>query len=194
MANTSSVLVRFERQADLAIVTLDNPPENRINRSLYEALESAMRQAARSHCRGLLIRAEGSDFSLGGDFTEWPSLTTHEAKRERFGFSNRILQMIEALPFPTVAAVQGRAFGGGFELALHADVIVSARTARFRFPEVTLGMSPLAGGPQRVAERAGRAAGARLVMFSEELSGAEAARLNIVAKVVPDEELDRRSL
>src|SRR5277367_4391847 len=181
MAKVFTPLVRFETNGDLGIMTLDNPPENRINRNFYGALEDAARLATQNNCRALLIRAAGNDFSLGGDFTEWPSLTTHSLKRERFGFSNGILQMIEALPFPTIAAVQGRAFGGGFELTLHADLIVAARSARFRFPEVTLGMSPLAGGLARVAERAGRATAARLVMLSEEISAEEAARLNIVA-------------
>jgi enoyl-CoA hydratase/carnithine racemase len=175
-------------------MTLDNPSENRISRAVFADLGRAARQAARSDCRALLIRADGEDFSWGGDFMEWPSLTTNIAKRERFGFSNGILQMIESLPFPTIAAVHGRAFGGGFELALHADLIIASESARLRFSEATLGVAPLAGGIQRVAERAGRAVAARLVMLSEEMSAIEAARLNVVAKIVPDDKLEGEAL
>jgi len=194
MANASRPLVRFEKHAELGVLILDNPPENRINRSLYGDLDAAAREAVQSGCRALLLRGEGSDFCFGGDFTEWSSLTTHTLKRERFGYSNGILQTLESLPIPTVAAVHGRAFGGGFELAMHTDLIICAQSARFRFPEVTLGVSPLAGGVQRVAERAGRAAAAALVMLSEEISAEQAERLNIVAKVVPDQELEQTGL
>jgi enoyl-CoA hydratase/carnithine racemase len=136
-----------------------------------------------------LFRGNGTDFCLGGDFREWPHLANHAARRERFGFSNGVLNAIESLSIPTVTQVHGRAFGGGFELALHTDFIIAGESASFRFSEATLGVAPLAGGVQRVAERAGRAVASRLVMLSEEISAAEALAMNIVTKVVPDAHL-----
>ena len=181
--------VRYEKREGVAIVTLQRPPQNRLVRPLYAQLESAVRTAIAEGARCLLLRGSGEDFCLGGDFREWPQLTTHAARRERFGYSNGVLNMIESLPIPTLTEVQGCAFGGGFELALHTDIIVAGESARFRFTEATLGVAPLAGGVQRVAERAGRAVAANLVMLSREVSAAEALRLGLVAEVVPDARL-----
>jgi len=181
--------VSHAREGNVGIVTLRRPPQNRLTRELFTDLGDAVTQLARAGVRALLIRGDGPDFCLGGEFREWESLTSHLARRERFGFSNGVLNMIESLPIPTVTAVHGRAFGGGFELALHTDVIIAGTTARFRFPEATLGVAPLAGGVQRIAERAGKAMAARLVMLNEEVSAQEAAELSIVTKVVDDAEL-----
>lgn len=178
--------VRCEQHEGFAIVTLARPPQNRLVRPLYQQLDDAVRNAVRQGARCVLFRGDGPDFCLGGDFREWPQLGTHAARHERFGYSNGVLNMIESLSVPTIAQVQGRAFGGGFELALHADIIIAADTAKFRFTEATLGVAPLAGGVQRVAERAGRAVAANLVMLSREVGAAEAQRLGLVAEVVPE--------
>lgn len=181
--------VGYELKQGVAIITLDRPPQNRLNRPLFAQLDAAMRRGIREGARCLLFRGRGSDFCLGGDFREWPHLADHAARRERFGFSNGVLNAIESASIPSVTEVQGRAFGGGFELALHTDFIVAGESARFRFSEATLGVAPLAGGVQRVAERAGRSVAARLVMLSEEMTAEEALALHIAAKVVPDTEL-----
>nr|WP_297383368.1 enoyl-CoA hydratase/isomerase family protein [uncultured Roseateles sp.] len=182
-------LVCYEQREQVALVTIQRPPQNRLTRQLFAQLETAARRAVAEGARCVLFRGSGPDFCLGGDFREWPHLTTHAARRERFGFSNGVLNMIESLSIPTIAQVHGRAFGGGFELALHTDIIIAAESARFRFTEATLGVAPLAGGVQRVAERAGRAAAASLVMLSKEVSATDALCLGLVAEVVPDAEL-----
>ena len=189
-SDATTRFVRFDARDGVGVVTLHRDPQNRVNRQVFTELGEAVGEAARSGVRAVLVRSEGEDFSQGGDFCEWPTLTTHNARRERFSFSNGVLAMLENLPVPTVTAVQGKAFGGGFELALHTDLIIAGSSARFRFPEVTVAVPPLAGGVQRVAERAGRAVASRLVMLSEEIDAPEAARLGIVARVVPDAELD----
>lgn len=182
-------LIRHTIRDGVAIVTLNRPPQNRLTRPLYAELEAAIRHGVRAGARAMLFRSELADFCLGGDFREWPHLETHSARRERFGYSNGILNAIESLPIPTICEVNGRAYGGGFELALHTDLIFAGESARFRFTEATLGVSPLAGGVQRIAERCGRAVAARLVMLSEEITAAEALSMNILAKVVPDASL-----
>ncbi|EHP41014.1 enoyl-CoA hydratase/isomerase [Cupriavidus basilensis OR16] len=187
--SNDAALVLCELRQGVAIVTLNRPPQNRLNRPLYAELEAAVRQGVREGARCMLFRSNIDDFCLGGDFREWPHLQTHSARRERFGYSNGILNAIESLPIPTISQINGRAYGGGFEFALHTDLIIAAESARFRFTEATLGVSPLAGGVQRIAERCGRSVAARLVMLSEEITAAEALSLNIVAKVVADEQL-----
>lgn len=178
--------IDYEIQDNVAVITLDRPPQNRLTRTLFTQLDAAVRRAVREGARCILLRGAGADFCLGGDFREWPNLPDHAARRERFGFSNGVLNAIESLSIPTVTQVHGRAFGGGFELALHTDFIVAGESARFRFSEATLGVAPLAGGVQRVAERAGRSTAARLVMLSEEITAAEAQALQLVTHVAPD--------
>jgi enoyl-CoA hydratase/carnithine racemase len=93
------------------------------------------------------------------------------------------------LKIPTVAVVQGIAFGGGFELALACDFLVTAENAIFRCVEVTTAMLPIAGALQRIAERTGRARASRLAMLGEPISGREAAEMGIAPHVVPENEL-----
>jgi enoyl-CoA hydratase/carnithine racemase len=90
---------------------------------------------------------------------------------------------------PTIAAVQGNVFGGGFELALNCDFIVAAQDAVFRCVEVTTGMLPIAGALQRLAERAGRARASRWAMLGEPISGTLAGQLGIASHVVPGAEV-----
>lgn len=182
-------LVHYELRDHVAIVTLNRAPQNRLTRPLFAQLDAAVRRGVGEGARCILFRGNGNDFCQGGDFREWPQLGSHAARRERFGFSNGVLNAIESPSIPTVTEVHGRAFGGGFELALHTDFIVAGASAKFRFSEATLGVAPLAGGVQRVAERAGRAVATRLVMLSEELSAVQAMALNLVSGVVPDEQL-----
>lgn len=181
--------VGYELRQGVAIITLQRPPQNRLNRPLFAQLDAAMRRGVREGARCLLFRGAGSDFCLGGDFREWPHLANHAARRERFGFSNGVLNAIESVSIPTVTEVHGCAFGGGFELALHTDFIVAGESARFRFSEASLGVAPLAGGVQRVAERAGRSVAARLVMLSQDISAHQAVALHIATQVVPDGDL-----
>jgi enoyl-CoA hydratase/carnithine racemase len=104
---------------------------------------------------------------------------------------NLSYRAIEALRVPTIAAVQGVAFGGGFELALKCDLIVAAENAVFRCVEVTTGMLPIAGALQRLAERVGRGRASRFAMLGEPISGALAGQLGIASQVVPEAEVSQ---
>jgi enoyl-CoA hydratase/carnithine racemase len=183
----------FQSDGELGIIEFHSEPQNRLSRRLFEKLDGVISEASRSGVRALLVRSTGPDFSRGGDFREWPSLTSHLARRDRFGYSNSVLAQLERLPFPTIAAVQGAAWGGGFEVALRADLIVAAQSATFRFPEATIAVHPLAGGVQRVAERAGRAVASRIVMTSEIVDAEAAFAMGLIGCVVSDEDLQTRS-
>ena len=181
--------VDYSQTNSVGYITLHRPPQNRANRQLVAELGAAVRAAALSDARVVVVRAEGPDFCLGGDFRDWPTYDSYFKRKERWQFSNGILSQLESLSVPTISAVQGQAFGFGFELALHTDLVVASKNARFRFPEATIAVFPLAGGAQRVAERAGRAIATRLVMFSEEITAVSALNWNIVTHVVPDLDL-----
>jgi enoyl-CoA hydratase/carnithine racemase len=131
--------------------------------------------------------AEGGDFSVGGAVQEWPD-KDQRWFRTFVGEANTSYRTIEGLPVP---AVRGNAMGGGFELVLSADLIIASQTAVFTCIEATSGMVPLAGAVQRIAAAADPYHAAWIAMLMPPVTAAEAAALNLVAEVVPDEELDK---
>ncbi|MBC7989955.1 MAG: enoyl-CoA hydratase/isomerase family protein [Luteimonas sp.] len=181
--------IRFERRESIGCIVLANPPFNRIDLQYASALREAVHAASESDIRVLLLRAEGPHFSMGGEVREWPGKDIHWF-RTFVADVNASYRAIEALRVPTVAAVRGLAFGGGFELALSCDFIVAADDAMFRCVEVTTGMLPIAGALQRLAERVGRSRASRYSMLGEPISGKLAGEFGIATDVVPDSELD----
>ena len=162
--------IRFERDGAVGSIVLANPPFNRLDLRFAEALRVAVHQASESDIRVLVVRAKGPHFSFGGEVREWPGRDINWF-RTFVADVNVSYRAIEMLKIPTVAVVQGIAFGGGFELALACDFLVAADNAVFRCVEVTTAMLPIAGALQRIAERAGRARASRFAMLGEPISG-----------------------
>ena len=133
--------------------------------------------------RALVVSSEGEDFSFGGEVREWPGKHI-DWFRTFVAEVNASYRALEILRVPTVAAVRGVAFGGGFELALSCDFLVAADNAVFRCVEVTTGFIPIAGALQRLAERVGRSRASRFAMLGEPISGALAGNLGIATHVV----------
>src|ERR1700722_20132234 len=181
-------IIRFERENAVGRIVLANPPFNRLDLQYSECLRLAVHEASESHARGVLIRADGPHFSFGGEVREWPGKDINWF-RTFVAEVNLSYRAIEALRVPTIAAVQGFAFGGGFELALACDFLVAAENAVLRCVEVTTGMLPLAGALQRLAERVGRGRASRFAMLGEPIPGSLAGQLGIATHVVPEAEL-----
>src|SRR6201982_500286 len=180
--------IRFERDGAIGNIVLANPPFNRLGLRSTEALRAAVHQASQSDIRVLVVRAEGPHFSFGGEVREWPGKDINWF-RTFVAEVNASYRAIEALRVPTITAVAGVAFGGGFELALNCDFILAAENAGFRCVEVTTGMLPIAGALQRLAERVGRGRASRFAMLGEPIPGALAGQLGIAAQVVPEAEV-----
>ncbi|MFJ9543818.1 enoyl-CoA hydratase/isomerase family protein [Streptomyces sp. NPDC101225] len=172
----------------VAEIVLDNPPQNRIGDQLSDDLLTAVEQAESSGARAILLRAEGSDFSFGGDIVPWPDLDVRRLRTllERYMFT---FNRFEQVPLPVVAAVNGLCFGGGFELALRSDVIFAGEGARFGHSEQTIGIVTLLGGIYRSAARAGRARAFEWALTSEQVPASTMAQAGIVNHVVPDDEV-----
>src|SRR6202000_1955448 len=162
--------IRFKKKGAIGSIVLANPPFNRLDLRFSKALRDAVHSASESAIRVLVVRAEGPNFSFGGEVREWPGKDVNWF-RTFVAEVNASYRAIEALKIPTVAAVQGIAFGGGFELALACDFLVAAENAPLRCVEVTTAMLPIAGALQRIAERAGRARASRFAMLGEPISG-----------------------
>jgi enoyl-CoA hydratase/carnithine racemase len=180
--------VKFERDNTVGRIVLANPPFNRLDLRFSECLRQAVHDASESDVRVVLVKAEGPHFSFGGEVREWFGKDINWF-RTFVTEVNLSYRAIEALRVPTIAAVQGVAFGGGFELALNCDFIVAAENAVFRCVEVTTGMLPIAGALQRLAERVGRGRASRIAMLGEPISGALAGQLGIASHVVSEAEV-----
>jgi enoyl-CoA hydratase/carnithine racemase len=180
--------IRFERQNTIGRIVLANPPYNRLDLQFSECLRQAVHDASESDIRVLVVQAEGPHFSFGGEVREWPGKDVNWF-RTFVAEVNQSYRAIEALRVPTIAAVQGVALGGGFELALACDFVVATENAIFRCVEVTTGMLPIAGALQRLAERVGRGRASRFAMLGEPIPGLLAGQLGIATQVVPEAEL-----
>ncbi|HLZ82427.1 MAG TPA: enoyl-CoA hydratase/isomerase family protein [Caulobacteraceae bacterium] len=180
--------LRHRIDGDLSIITLVNPPQNRITSEMTDAFGEAVAKTAASGARALLLHAEGPDFSYGGDIRPWPGLGA-PALRQILAGHLAAFNAFESLQIPTVAAVQGLCFGGGLELAVRADIVFAGETARFGHPEQSIGIVTLLGGVYRVAAKVGRAKAYEWALTSEQVPAAEMERRGLINRVVADETL-----
>lgn len=178
----------YQIDNQIAVVTLHNPPQNRLSPQMLDEFDEALTAIGRSDARALLLRADGPDFSFGGDIVPWPDMTAQELRTllEHYLVT---FNRFEALSIPTVAAVQGLCFGGGLELAIRADVIFAGETSRFGHPEQSLGIVTVLGGVYRVAERAGRSKAIEWAFTSEQVPAQVMEHHGVVNRVVPDDKL-----
>lgn len=180
---------RLERDGGLAVLTLDNPPLNQISEQVVDDLADVVSALeAADDVRALLVRGTGDVFSAGADVKLFAGRSAAEMRPliERFlDFGRRV----EALPFPTLAAVHGMCVAGGLELVLFLDLIWAAEGTNLGLLETRIGIVPLAGGIERVAARAGLGR-ARSIALSGNLFPAEQFEAwGIVDRVLPAHEL-----
>jgi enoyl-CoA hydratase len=180
--------VRTETEDGVRVVTIDRPEKlNALNAAVLEALSRAIAECAEApELRCVILTGAGEKaFIAGADIAELAKLTPLEG-REHARRGQALLDRISDLPVPTIAAINGYAYGGGLELAMACTMRVAAENARMGLPETSLGILPGYGGTQRLARLVGRARAFELVLTSEKgLTAAEAERIGLVNKVVP---------
>jgi enoyl-CoA hydratase len=182
---------RLERDGDLAVLVIDSQPLNLFDAEMVGDILAGLDQAA--GCRALLVRAEGSYFTGGVDVNVFKGLSESGAAQLTSDLL-AITHRIEELPFPTLVSVQGLCLTAGLELSLACDMIWAAESAQFGLVEAVIGLTPLMGGTQRIAERAGPARARELVMSGGLYDAATLERWNVVNRVLPDSELAEKSL
>ncbi len=177
--------IRVEVSDRIAIITIDRPEvRNALSKECVDEMQAALRDlAARDDVGVLIITGAGEkSFVAGADIRE----IRQRGKREALEAINQSLfNAIEDFPWPVIAAVNGFALGGGFELALACDIRVAAETAQFGFPETNLGIMPAAGGTQRLPRHVGWGKAKEIILTGAILEAREAERLGLVSKVVP---------
>jgi enoyl-CoA hydratase/carnithine racemase len=185
---TEAPVVRLERDGAVASMILHDPPLNLFGARAFEALNECLDEVEGSDARALVWRAEGEVFTGGADVNVFAQADQAQAS-EMFKPLLGAVQRLEALPFPTLALVHGLCLTAGLEVSLGCDMIWASESARFGLVEAVVGLTPGAGGTQRMAERAGPGRAREFVMTGGIYDAATLERWNVVNRVVPDDEL-----
>ena len=179
--------IRIETLEGIRTLTVDRPEKlNALNAAVLEILDARIAEAqADSSLRCLIVTGGGDKaFIAGADINELARLTPLGG-REQARRGQAVLDRLENLPIPSIAAINGYAYGGGLELALACTMRVASENAKMGLPETSLGILPGYGGTQRLARLLGKAKAAELILTAEKgLTAAEAGRLGLVNRVV----------
>jgi len=182
--------IRLTRIDELALITLDRPQAlNALSFALMEDLRRVLDEVAASDARALLFIGAGEKaFCAGADIKE---LTGRSLVEQRRGaeLGAATFSGIERLPMPSIAIVNGYAFGGGLELALACTLRVATRNAKMGLPEIKLGLIPGYGGTQRLPRAVGEGRAIEMIMTGRSVDAEEALRIGLVQRVVEGDAL-----
>jgi enoyl-CoA hydratase len=185
-------ILKLELDGSVATLTLNRPAVlNALNRDLLTVLEETLDAfSGDASLRAVIITGAGERaFAAGADIAELAELPGAVAGEHKARTGQRITQLIEALPVPVIAAVNGFALGGGCELAMACDFRIASENAKFGQPEVNLGVPPGYGGTQRTTRLLGPGMALFMCLTGETIDAAEALRIGLVQRVVPIGEL-----
>jgi enoyl-CoA hydratase len=187
--------VLYEKKGPIAYVTLNRPKVlNALNQKTWEELRSAFEDARDdSAVRGVIVTGAGDKaFAAGADISELAQATAVEAETAS-SYGQEVLNLVENLGKPVIAAVNGFALGGGCETAMACNIRVAAENAKFGVPEVTLGLIPGGGGTQRLPRLVGKGRALELILSGKMIGADEAYRIGLVNEVVPAADLISRA-
>jgi enoyl-CoA hydratase/carnithine racemase len=191
--NLANVL--YETKGAIAYVTVNRPKVlNALNMPTWVDLRRAFERARDdAGVRGIILSGAGDKaFIAGADISELAQVTAVEAEQSsRFG--QEVLDLIENLGKPVIAAVNGFALGGGCETAMACTMRIAVESAKFGQPEVALGLLPGGGGTQRLPRLVGKGRALQLILSGEMISAQEAYRIGLVNEIVPAADLIARA-
>ena len=182
--------ILMDKKDGIATITFHRPEAlNALNSEVLEELDKAVELvAADREVRVAVFTGEGKSFISGADINEMDQRRGVDI----ISYSRRgadVFRKVELLPKPTIAAVNGYAFGGGFEFILCTDIRIANEKAKLRLPEVTLGITPGFNGTQRLPKCVGMCRAKELIFTGRMLTAGEAFNLGILNKVVPADQL-----
>ncbi len=186
----------IERHQPRVLLIRFNCPEklNVLSAKFFSELNTALTMAEEDkHIVVIVLMSSGRAFSAGADLTQMVAIKNTQDAIEQ----NLITEQWEAISRcqkPVIAAVNGLALGGGFELALMCDMIIAAESARFAQPEIKVGTMPGAGGTQRLTQIIGKAKTMEMCLTGRIIDAKEAEHLGIVTKIVEDDNLESSAL
>jgi enoyl-CoA hydratase len=183
--------ILVEVDGRVAVVTVNRPKSlNALNPATMRELKKAFEGIAGGDEAGVVILTGSGEkaFVAGADISEMKGFNAQQALEFSL-FGQGVLELIERMPQPVIAAVNGFALGGGCELAMACDLIVASENARFGQPEVNLGIIPGYGGTQRLPRLVGRNLAKELVLTGDMITAQRAYEIGLANRVVPQAEL-----
>ena len=180
----------FEKKDGIGYVTVNRPEAlNALNDSVIEELDSVFRAIDRDdEVRVVIITGAGRAFVAGADIAQMSRLDGSEGRVMSMR-GQKVMEFIEFMDKPVIAAVNGFALGGGNELSMACDIRIASETAKFGQPEVNLGIIPGYGGTQRLPRLVGRGMAKKLIYSAEIIDAEEAYRIGLVDEIVPADQL-----
>jgi enoyl-CoA hydratase len=187
----TSMTIELTRQEEFAVLTLNRPSAlNALNFSLLREIGEALDTVATSNARALLITGAGNKaFCAGADVKELSSKDLLEQKRS-LEFGQSTFAKLDTLPIPSVALVNGYAFGGGLELALACTFRLATPNAKIGFPEIKLGLVPGYGGTQRLPRVIGTTRALELMMTGRPIPANEALALGLINRMIEGDPIE----
>jgi enoyl-CoA hydratase len=183
--------LRLEKEGTVAVLTIDRPDRlNAIDNATVEELDAALAQIeADRDLRVLILTGAGEKaFVAGADIHELSERDRISGRRDTRR-RQEVYTRIEQLEVPSIAAINGVAFGTGLELAMACTLRVASATAKLGQPEVKLGIIPGAGGTQRLPLLIGRGLAMEMILTGEPITAEQALRVGLVNRVVPPNDL-----
>jgi enoyl-CoA hydratase len=179
--------VRVEVRGGVAVLTLDNPPLNVVFRGLTETLGRVLDALEGDDAvRVVVVTGAGRAFCAGSDIAEFqPLMQPGRIVPEKLALQHEVFARLDDFPKPTIAAVNGLAYGGGLEIAVCCDLILADESAKFALPEIKLGVFPGSGGPVRVTRRVGEGRAKEMMFLGEPIDAATAHAWGLVNRVAP---------
>ena len=187
--------VLYEKKGAIAYATLNRPKVlNALNQRTWQDLRAAFEDARDdADVRGVILTGAGDKaFIAGADISELAQVSAVQAERSST-YGQEVLNLVENLGKPVVAAINGFALGGGCETAMACTIRLATESARFGQPEVKLGVPPGGGGTQRLPRLVGKGRALQLILSGEMISAQEAYRIGLVNEVVPAADLIPRA-
>jgi enoyl-CoA hydratase/carnithine racemase len=178
--------VLYEKKGAIAYVTISRPKVlNALDTPTWTEMRTAFEDAQNDvTVRGVILTGAGDKaFIAGADISELAHASAVDAERSSH-FGQGVLDLIENLGKPVIAAVNGFALGGGCETAMACTIRIAVDTAKFGQPEVALGLIPGGGGTQRLPRLVGKGRALQLILTGEMISAQEAYRLGLVNEIV----------
>lgn len=182
--------IKYEVRDSIGTITINRPEAmNALNYETLEELENAFIEIAEDPAvRSIIVTGEGKAFVAGADIAAMSIMTALEG-REMMKKGHKLMNSMEALEKPIIAAVNGFALGGGCELAMACDFRIASERAKFGQPEVGLGIIPGFGGTQRLPRLVGKSRGKMLIMTGDIISAKDAFDMGLCDQVVAPDEL-----
>ena len=182
--------IDYEVKSHIGYVTINRPEAlNALIKSVLEELFDVFNRVEEDEdVRAVILTGAGRSFVAGADIAQMSTLTVAEARA--FGaYGQKVMNFMEKLETPIIAAVNGFALGGGCELAMACDFRIASSKAKFGQPEVGLGITPGFGGTQRLSKLVGKGMAKYLILTADTIDAAEALRIGLVEKVTEPEDL-----